>query len=122
MANNRLIFKHLKSLTKDSNFLSEIVYNGRAADTTQNQAFLFNLFLISVFSAKEPLRIEDIKVENPTLGNFSISKADIKSIILELEITKTGAPKASHQFFYQRTSEQMSSILHKECISSKSAS
>ena len=108
-----LIFKHLKSLTKDSNFPSEMEYDGRTAYTTQNQASLFNTFFNSVFSAKEPFRIEDIKVENPTLTNFSISKANIESILLKLYITKTRGPHGIPPILYQQTSEQMSSTLHK---------
>ena len=98
-----LIFKHLKSLAKDSNFPSEMEYDGRIAHTTQNQASLFNLFFNSVFSAKGPFRIEDIKVENPMLTNFTISKANIKSILLELDITKTQGPKGIPLILYQRT-------------------
>ena len=108
-----LIFKQLKSLTKDSNFPSELEYDGRTAYKTQNQASLFNLFFNSVFSAKEPFRIEDIKVENPTRTNFSISKANIKSFPLEIDITKTRGPNGIPPILYQRTSEQMSSTLHK---------
>ena len=88
-------------------------YDGRTAYTTQNQASLFNLFFNSVFSAKEPFRIKDNKVENPTLKNFSISKANIKSILLELDITKTRGPNGISPILYQRTSKQMSSTLHK---------
>ena len=74
---------------------------------------LFNIFFNSVFSAKEPVRIKDIKVENPTLTYFSISKANIKSILLELDITKTRGPNDIPPILNQRTSEQMSSKLHK---------
>ena len=88
-------------------------YDGRTAYTTQNQASVFNLFFNSVFSAKEPFRIEDIKVENPTMTNFSISKANIKSILRELDITRTRGPNCIPPILYRRTSEQMSSTLHK---------
>ena len=108
-----LIFKHLKSLTKDSNFPSEMEYDGRTEYTTQNQASIFNLLFNSVFSAKEPIRVEDIKVANPTLTNLSISKANMKSILLELDITKTRGPNGIPPILYQRTSDQMSSRLHK---------
>ena len=55
----------------------------------------FNWALQSLFSPNDDITINDIKIENPKLANFSISKQKKYNILSTLDLTKSRGPNGT---------------------------
>ena len=69
---------------------------------------MMNEFFHSVFSPKIPFSIQDVKLRNPEITNFEISKKAIYEILLSLDATKSRGPNGILPAFFQRTARETS--------------
>ena len=78
----------------------------------QEQVNMMNEFFHSVFLPKIPFSIQDVKLRNPEITNFEISKKAIYEILLSLDATKSRGPNGIPPAFFHRTARETSKILN----------
>ena len=72
--NTGTIFKHLKSLKKSPSLPKLLIKENQQSTKMQEQVNMMNEFFHSEFSLKIPFSIQDVKLRNPEITNFEISK------------------------------------------------
>ena len=111
--NTEKIFKHLKYLNK-KNCIPKVVYReGEASCSEHERARFFNEFFHSVYSPKKNYSLKDIRNENPVLTNFDVSKAKVRSILANLDITKSRGPNKLPPVLFRETALEISTALNK---------
>ena len=110
--NTVTIFKHFKSLKKSPSLPKLLIKENQQSTKMQEQVNMMNEFFHSVFSPKIPFSIQDVKLINPEITNFEISKKAFYEILLSLDATKSRGPNGIPPAFFQRTARETSKILN----------
>ncbi|XP_075262534.1 uncharacterized protein LOC142354154 [Convolutriloba macropyga] len=110
--NTGTIFKHLKSLKKSPSLPKLLIKENQQSTKMQEQVNMMNEFFHSGFSPKIPFSIQDVKLRNPEITNFEISKKAIYEILLSLDATKSRGPNGIPPAFFQRTARETSKNLN----------
>ena len=110
--NTGTIFKHLKHLKKSPSLPKLLIKENQQSTKMQEQVNMMNEFFHSVFSPKVPFSIQDVKLRNPEITNFEISKKAIYEILLSLDATNSRSPNGILPAFFHRTARETSMNLN----------
>ena len=89
LSSPKKIFKHSNYLNK-TNCLPKVMYEGDEVSRSENETTrFFNEFFHSVYSPKIPYTLQDNRNERLVLTNFDVSRSKIRSILTDLDITKS---------------------------------
>ena len=106
------IFKHLKCLKKTASLPLSMQFRYESTQSAFRKAEMFNEYFHSVFAPKVDYSLNNIPVSNVSLTNFSISKAKLRSIISDLDVSKTRGPNGYPPSFFVNSGESVIHALH----------
>ena len=106
------IFKHLKCLKKTASLPLSMQFRNESTQSVFRKAEMFNEYFHSVFAPKVDYNLSNIPVSNVSLTNFSTSKAKLRSIISDLDVSKTRGPNGYPPSFFVNSGEGMIHALH----------
>ena len=107
-----IIFKHLKCLKKTASLPLSIQFRNESTQGAFRKREMFNEYFHSVFAPKVDYNLNNITVSKVSLTNFSISKAKLRSIISDLDVSKTRGPNGYPPSFFVNSGEGMIHALH----------
>ena len=106
------IFKHLKCLKKTASLPLSMQFRNESTQSAFRKAEMFNEYFYLVFAPKVDYNLNNIPVSNVSLTNFRISKAKLRSIISDLDVSKTRGPDGYPPSFFVNSGEGMIHALH----------
>ena len=81
----------------------QVMYKGDEVGRSENEtARFFNEFFYSVYSPKIPYTLQDIRNERSVLTNSDVSRSEIRSILIDVDITKSRGPNKFPQYFSKK--------------------
>ena len=105
------IFKHLKCLKKTASLPLSMQFRNESTHSAFRKAEMFNEYFHSVFAPKVDYNL-NIPVSNVSITNFIISKGKLRSIISDLDVSKTRGPNGYPPSFFVNSGEGMIHALH----------
>ena len=106
------IFKQLKCLKKTASLPLSMQFRNESTRSAFRKAEKFNEYFHSVFAPKVDYNLNNIPVSNVSPTNFSISKAKLRSIISDLDVSKMRGPNGYPPSFFVNSGEGMIHALH----------
>ena len=108
----KLLFKHVKRLSKSATIPKVMSYAGRCISHDIEKANMLNQYFHSVFSPRKDFCFKDVNSQHSTISNFSICKTKIFEILETLGVTKTRGPDGLPPLFFRKTATEMCKTLN----------
>ena len=105
-------FKHIKRHQNTGSLPLTMQFGKERKHKAFRKTELFNEYFPSVFASKIDYKLNNIFVSNASLTNFSIAKSKLRSVVYDLDVSKTRGPNEYPPSFFNNSGKSMIKTLH----------